>query len=263
MARTEPRESKRRDGKPRRSRSALVRHLAGRVDPLTSAILVFPLFLVYQLGILTGRGQNGVDFVTSALIEVSKRDLGNYLVILTGMLLAYAAILIILRRFGSFDPRAFVPVLLESGFYAATMGTLILYALRQMLPGLPGLFIQPDPTAPTLAVSSAGPLDILVISAGAGLHEELIFRVVAMGGLAWLLAGITGRRTAWLLALVLSSVLFSLAHHVGPMGEPFTFMAFAYRILAGAFFALVYQVRGFAVAAWTHALYDVYVLTLQ
>ena len=41
---------------PRPTRPAtmgtLGNHLAGRVDPLTSAILVFPLFLVYQLGIL-------------------------------------------------------------------------------------------------------------------------------------------------------------------------------------------------------------------
>ena len=106
-------------------------------------------------------------------------------------------------------------------------------------------------------------VSVLVISAGAGLHEELIFRVVGMGGLAWLLAGVMGRRSAWLVALVASSLLFSIAHHVGPMGEPFTFMAFAYRTLAGVFFAMVYQVRGFAVAAWTHALYDVYVLTLH
>jgi membrane protease YdiL (CAAX protease family) len=101
-----------------------------------------------------------------------------------------------------------------------------------------------------------------VISAGAGFHEELIFRVIVMGGLAWLLTGLTGPGRAWIVALVLSSLVFSLAHHVGPVGEPFTFAAFVYRTLAGVFFALVYHVRGFAVAAWTHALYDVYVLSL-
>ena len=102
-----------------------------------------------------------------------------------------------------------------------------------------------------------------VISAGAGLHEELIFRVLGMGGLGFLLSGLTGRRRAWLFALVLSSLIFSLAHHVGPAGEPFTYAAFVYRSLAGVFFAMVYQLRGFAVAAWTHALYDVYVLSLH
>ncbi|MCA9638481.1 MAG: CPBP family intramembrane metalloprotease, partial [Myxococcales bacterium] len=62
--------------------------------------------------------------------------------------------------------------------------------------------------------------------------------------------------------LVISSLVFSLAHHVGPAAEAFTFDAFVYRTLAGVFFAIVYQLRGFAVAAWTHALYDVYVLSL-
>ena len=105
--------------------------------------------------------------------------------------------------------------------------------------------------------------DIAVISAGAGLHEELIFRVLGMGGIGFLLYGITGRRRAWLAALILSSLIFSLAHHVGPAGEAFTYAAFVYRTLAGVFFALVYQFRGFAVAAWTHALYDVYVFSLH
>jgi hypothetical protein len=223
------------------------------VDPLTSAILVFPLFIVYQAGILASAGANGVDFVTSALVELSARDMANYLVVLATMSLAYAAVLVILRRRGSFHPRAFVPVLLESTFYALTMGTLIVFVMDRFIGVAPGLWIG----------GGRGPLDVLVISAGAGLHEELIFRVIAMGGLAWLLAGVTGPRRAWLAALVLSSLLFSVAHHIGPAGEPFAFAAFTYRALAGAFFAVVYHVRGFAVAAWTHALYDVYVLGLH
>lgn len=241
-------------GRPARATPAhpLVAHLQGRLDPLTSAILVFPLFLVYQLGILGGQGQNGVDFATRALIRVSERDLTNYLVVLAGMLLVYAAVVALLRRRGRFNPQAFVPVLVESTFYALVMGSIILFALRQFARVMPGL-----------AVSGTDALDVVVISAGAGFHEELIFRVLLMGGLAWLLTGLTGKARAWLLAMVLSAVAFSLAHHLGPVGEPFTFVAFVYRTLAGVFFALVYQVRGFAVAAWTHALYDVYVLSLS
>jgi membrane protease YdiL (CAAX protease family) len=230
----------------------LVAHLRGRIEGLTSAILVFPLFLVYQLGILSGRGQNGADFVTRALIRVSERDLSNYLVILAGMLLAYAAVVVLLSRRGRFSPRAFLPMLAESTFYALVMGTIIVFVLQQFARIVPGL-----------VVGGAGPLDVLVISAGAGFHEELIFRVILMGGLAWLLTGLTGPGRAWVVALVLSSLAFSLAHHLGPVGEPFTFAAFVYRTLAGVFFALVYQLRGFAVAAWTHALYDVYVLSLS
>jgi membrane protease YdiL (CAAX protease family) len=235
-------------------RSAVMRHLSGRVDGLTSAILVFPLFLLYQLGILSGRGQNGVDFITRSLIEVSRRDLQNYLIAMGIMLVAYAAVLVILRKRGTFDPRVFGPMLLESAFYALVMGSIILFVMQEFLGVLPGL---------STGGTGNNPLDVFVISAGAGFHEELIFRVVIMGGLAWLLTGVTGKKRAWLIALVVSSVLFSLAHHVGPSGEAFRFQAFVYRMLAGAFFAAVYQVRGFAVAAYTHALYDVYVLSLS
>ncbi len=238
---------------PRRRPGPFARHFAGRIDGLTSAILVFPLFATYQLGILTGRGQNGVDFVTRLLIDLVAHDVASYLTTLAAMLVVYGAIVVLLRRTGTFDPRVFVPMLAESAFYALSMGSIILFVLSRAARFVPGLAVG----------AGANPLDVLVISAGAGFHEELIFRVVLMGGMAWLLAGLTGRRRAWLAALVLSSLLFSLAHHIGPMGEPFRFTAFVYRFMAGVFFALVYQVRGFAVAAWTHALYDVYVLSLS
>jgi len=248
-----------RDARPepparRRPPNALGAHFGGRIDPFTSAVLVFPLFLTYQLGILGrgGSGQNGVDFLTRELIELCARDLGNYLGVLGAGLIAYAALLVILRQYGRFNPRVFLPMLAESAFYAGTMGTLILFAIHRFAEVMPQLALAQVPLA-----------DVVVISAGAGLHEELIFRVIGMGGLGFLLAGITGPRRAWVFALVLSSLIFSLAHHIGPAGEAFTFAAFVYRTLAGVFFALVYQLRGFAVAAWTHALYDVYVLSLH
>jgi membrane protease YdiL (CAAX protease family) len=144
-------------------------------------------------------------------------------------------------------------MLVESTVYALMMGSVILFVMSRFAGFLPGLAMA----------EARNPLDILVISAGAGFHEELIFRVILMGGLGWLLAGITGKKRAWIAALIVSSLVFSLAHHIGPAGESFTFVAFVYRTLAGVFFAAIYHVRGFAVAAWTHALYDVYVLSLS
>jgi membrane protease YdiL (CAAX protease family) len=239
------------DDAPRSTRSPWLAHLGGRLDGITSAVLVFPLFFGYQLGILSGRGQNGVDLLTRSLVQVAERDVGHYLAILGAMLVVYAAVLVILRRRGRFDPRAFVPMMAESALYALTMGSIILFVMNRVIGVLPGLSLGGTSVA-----------DVLVISAGAGFHEELVFRVIIMGGLAWLLTGITGEKRAWIIALVVSSIVFSLAHHIGPSGEAFTFGAFVYRMLAGAFFAIVYQVRGFAVAAWTHALYDVFVLSI-
>lgn len=230
----------------------LTQTLGRRIDSLGSAVLVFPLLLIYQLGILSGRGQNGVDFVTRALIGVARRDVSNYLVILAVMLVVYAAVVVLLRKRGTFHPRDFLPMLVESSVYALVMGSIIMFVINQFASLVPGL-----------AIGERGTLDIIVISAGAGFHEELVFRLLLMGGIGWLLSGIVSPRRAWVGALILSSLAFSLAHHIGPAGEAFTFAAFIYRFLAGALFALIYQLRGFAVAAWTHALYDVYVLSLS
>jgi hypothetical protein len=249
--------------RPRPTRPATMgtigNHLAGRVDPLTSAILVFPLFMIYQLGILLSRGLNGVDFVTASFVQLCERDLGNYLIVLSGMLVGYAAILMLLRQRDSFDPKAFVPVLAESAFYALTMGSIILFVMHRFVELVPGLATGQLSAA---LASGLNFLDIVVISAGAGLHEELIFRLIGISGLSWLLAGAMGEKQAWVMALLISSLTFSLAHHLGPNGEAFEFAAFSYRALAGVMFALIYQVRGFAVAVWTHTIYDVYVLSM-
>ncbi|NVB42650.1 CPBP family intramembrane metalloprotease [Pseudenhygromyxa sp. WMMC2535] len=259
MARAEEEAPPRPRSRPRPATQGTLRnHLAGRVDPLTSAILVFPLFITYQLGILLSRGLNGVDFVTASLVEFADRDLGNYLIALSVMLAGYAAILILLRRTENFAPQAFVPVLAESAFYALSMGSIILFVMHRFVDLVPGLSVG-GPLSAALA-SGLRFVDVLVISAGAGLHEELIFRLLGVGGLSWLLAGVTGEKRAWVAALLISSLAFSLAHHFGPSGEAFSFAAFVYRTLAGVFFALIYQVRGFAVAVWTHAIYDIYVL---
>jgi hypothetical protein len=248
---------RRRSARPA-TKGTIANHLAGRVDPLTSAILVFPLFLIYQLGILLSRGLNGVDFVTASLVQLCERDLGNYLVILTLMLVAYAAILLLLRQRESFDPKAFLPVVAESAFYAVSMGSIILFVMHRFVELMPGLSLGGQLSA--ALASGLSFLDVIVISAGAGLHEELIFRLIGVGGLSWLLAGVMGEKQGWVVAVVVSSLVFSLAHHLGPSGEAFEFAAFVYRMLAGVFFAVVYQVRGLAVAVWTHAIYDVYVL---
>ena len=58
---------------------------------------------------------------------------------------------------------------------------------------------------------------------------------------------------------LLTSIVFAGAHHIGPMGEPFLWYTFLFRMTAGIFFAALFVYRGFGVAAGTHAMYDVLV----
>jgi len=231
------------------------RHFARRIDPFTSAILVFPLFLTYQIGILAGaRGRNGADLITSWLIRVCENDLTTYLQLLLAMGLGYFATLFVLRKRGTFHARAFLPMLAEAAVYGFFMGAVIQLVIVRFFPSLPSLGLL-------LGHVSAG--EIAVISAGAGLHEELVFRALLLGGMARLFSLPLGRGVGFVLALAISSLLFSAVHHLGPGGEPFTALAFVYRALAGVLFGGLYWVRGFAVVAWTHALYDVFVFSFS
>ena len=104
-------------------------------------------------------------------------------------------------------------------------------------------------------------LERLTLSIGAGLYEELLFRVVIVALLAngFRLLGI-GRVPAGIVATVLGALLFSAFHYIGPLGERLELQSFVFRAIAGLAFSALYLVRGFGITAWTHALYDVAVL---
>jgi membrane protease YdiL (CAAX protease family) len=102
----------------------------------------------------------------------------------------------------------------------------------------------------------------LALSIGAGLYEELVFRVLLVGGLALLFRGLMESSTqAYVLAALVGAALFSGAHYVGPLGDPFALPSFTFRFLFGLALNALFLGRGFGVAAWTHALYDVMVVT--
>ena len=83
--------------------------------------------------------------------------------------------------------------------------------------------------------------------------------MILLSLLAWLFRrGGASPQMSMVLAIAISSLLFSAAHHVGPYGEwPIRWPHFVFRTLAGVFFALVYVYRGFGIAAGSHAAYDI------
>ena len=52
-------------------------------------------------------------------------------------------------------------------------------------------------------------------------------------------------------------------HHIPPYGDPLHIGVFTFRFMAGLCFASLFWFRGFAVAVYTHALYDLYVLLVR
>jgi hypothetical protein len=102
----------------------------------------------------------------------------------------------------------------------------------------------------------------LMLSIGAGLYEELLFRVVIVSAIANGARLIFGwaRGGAGVIATILGALIFSAFHYLGPYGDDFALQSFTFRAIAGVMFSALYLTRGFGITAWTHALYDVLVL---
>ena len=95
---------------------------------------------------------------------------------------------------------------------------------------------------------------------GAGIYEEVLFRLLLYSFLAGLLRLLLmPAPLAVLVAAVFSAAVFSAAHHLGPYGESFDSYVFLFRTLAGVYFALLFQLRGFGISVGAHACYDVLV----
>jgi hypothetical protein len=114
---------------------------------------------------------------------------------------------------------------------------------------------------------------LLVLSIGAGVYEELVFRLILFHLLHILLIDLlkVPKRRAIPLMVVSSAVLFSLYHYQLPFlrfswftgSEPFDWQSFTFRTLAGIYFGMIFLWRGFGLTAGAHASYDIIIVLLR
>jgi hypothetical protein len=157
--------------------------------------------------------------------------------------------------------KTFALMLGESAVLALLLG-IVVGTITQRL--LAGLSIASAQSPGGSALATMGMDTRLMLALGAGLYEELLFRVLLVGGMAaglrWLLGG---RPVAsGVAAALIGALIFSAFHYVGEYGDAFTISSFTYRAIAGLVFSGLYLTRGFGITSWTHALYDVYVMVI-
>jgi hypothetical protein len=119
-----------------------------------------------------------------------------------------------------------------------------------------------------LGVSDSGQRSLMadiVTGVGAGIYEELVFRLILICVLMVLFQDLIGlsHQNSVVLSVLISAALFSAHHHIiwvdGQLGRsaPFNWAEFGFRTLAGIYFAILFAVRGFGITAGTHAFYDI------
>lgn len=233
-------------------------------SPLVSLAFVLPLILIYELGTrgasdgaaarpAGGTPQHVIAFTLLqqffSLFGATGRSLPALAVV--GILLAWH----IARkdrwrvRWHSLGGMAIEGALLSLPLLALSV------VFAQLLRGMPLAAGHPG-----LGAGLVPSDDLLILCLGAGIYEELVFRLILLTILTLFVRDLLQcpKGLTTLLVVLLSAVAFSGYHYLG--SEPFRCRTFAFRTLAGIYFGVLFLTRGFGVTAAAHAAYDILVL---
>lgn len=224
---------------------------------LYSYLICLPLLLLYE--ILIQISQPGSEYLIRISVDAWFKTIfyAFGLNALSFTLFTAAAVGVVIlwkdrRRLKSVKISYFILMLAEALIYAVLLAVLISAFLQSILM-LTAAFSPP--------LDELTRLQLLALSLGAGLYEELFFRVILVSALLWGFKKVFKKnRTAYAFAVIIAALCFSAVHYVGEFGDPFYIGSFLFRFLFGLALNLIYVIRGFGMAAWTHAVYDVLVI---
>jgi hypothetical protein len=247
--------------------------------------LTLPIFLLYHLGVVFLDVRNASDLVTGYLLQIAEGSTERYLIVTLLIGLVFAGVFWMLGRGQAVRPSKFAQIAVEGVLYAILLRLGGSYAVTKMLAAsdqVAEFVATPHVLLPSIAAASSaidsGPFVGFVMSLGAGFYEELTYRVLLFGLGAKLLVGVFAHQRIGLegsvsvprLTLkgllitlawsIVSAVIFSAVHYIGPLGDAFELPSFLFRAVLGLMLTAIYVFRGFAAAVWTHAVYDVWVL---
>lgn len=223
--------------------------IAGRRSISLEFFLILPLVIVYEIGLLCT--DMGLRNAAEAVLKDFCRLMGSQAFRTLHLVMALLIVACFVKTYSKNLPflRILAVVILEGLLLAVVMGPFL-----SILTG--GLPMQYQMTAG----SETGLSTSLLLSIGAGLYEELVFRFLLLGGL-FVLCRRVFDAPVWFsaaLAILVSSLLFSVYHHVGNLASPIDVDIALFRLLAGIFLGIVFIFRGFGVAVYLHAFYDIF-----
>lgn len=227
--------------------------------PRYSLTFALPLLVAYEVlaRLLSGDSgiRNGADVLLKSLFLLlgGRHGLTAFAVVVLG-----TGLFLIVRDW----KQSGAPV---GGYFAGMMAESVLYAF--LFGGVTSVLTSFILRGHLMILQGVGALAFptqLMVSLGAGIYEELLFRVILVSALAKLASVGFGWKPVWagVFATILGAAIFSGFHYIGPLGDTLTLSSFVFRMVAGVLLSGLYLLRGFGIAAWTHALYDVILTVL-
>jgi membrane protease YdiL (CAAX protease family) len=233
--------------------------------PLACLVFLLPLLAVYEAGVIWMGGanpalvRNGADAWMRIALESAGVPFGFLLpVLVVVVLLAWHAFAKHPWKVSSETLMGMFAESLLFAFLLIVAGQLQNVAFERM--GHPEIPLAVRGATKASGLIGGETAAKAVTYVGAGIYEEVLFRLCLLP-LCFGVFRLLQLNTTWaaVLAVISTSLLFSIAHHVGPTGEAFRLFPFTFRLLAGLFFAALFVLRGFGITVGAHAAYDVLV----
>ncbi|QDU06112.1 CAAX amino terminal protease self- immunity [Gimesia chilikensis] len=223
-------------------------------QPLVCLVFLAPLLLIYELGVLSMGGsqpeliRNGADYwMRSWLSQLGLTQTFLLPCLIVGTLLVWH---LCCKHPWKVSAETLVGMFAESLLFAFCLIVLgqVQDLVFQQLPSPVMMFIKQESASRVVSF------------VGAGVYEEVMFRLLLLPICYLLFRGMMLQaRWSAVLAIISTSLIFSLAHYIGATGDQFSVFSFTFRTLAGLFFAGLFFLRGFGITVGAHATYDIIV----
>ncbi len=243
--------------------------------PFCNLVFLLPLLLAYEMGVWLIGGPDG-DSVRNGADAWMRLGLQRM-----GLDLLWLLPAVVIGAMLSWQWISRQPWRMSWDTLGGMLAESLLFAFVLILLGQLTDYCFRQAGAMTLQVDESrwhsGFLVKLIAFMGAGIYEEFLFRLCLIPvTYAALRALLVPHRGSVVGTIVLTSLIFSLAHYLGPAadGQSLSLLteavarvqssrslwfSFVFRTLAGMFFASLFFLRGFGITVGTHAVYDVFV----
>ena len=215
-----------------------------------SFLFILPLLVFYEIGIvLYGPAiKNTADVIVKKPFEIFGNNATlafNSLIII----ISFCSIFYIEKK-NRLSCGIFIPMFLESAAYGFFLGYITLFFAHGYLPfDIANLSVQ-------------GFIKGIIISLGAGIYEEILFRMLLLSILYFIIVKALRANPiiGSLCSILICAFVFSLMHYIGPTGDSYSIGSFSFRLVAGIVLSAIFVFRGLGIAVYTHAIYDILVI---
>jgi hypothetical protein len=230
--------------------------------PLHILVFLTPIIVAAELGVLGVGGENIGDKLVAHRMLVRFFELFGVLGLHLPVLALVVALIvqhILSKDRWRIEPIVPAAMVVESAFLTGPL--LILVLLLQPASAAAAAALQGEP-------GLLNPKSGILLALGAGLYEEMLFRLVVITAVHFVAADLlrVPDAAAKVLAIAVSAAMFAMHHDTSlpaAVGGGTDWRLFSFYVLAGIYFGVLFLGRGLGIAVGVHACYDLLVLVVM